>query len=202
MILLDPSFALLRRIDAETMYSIVETAARTCYQSGPTGNRDTFLRMLRKRKHLSVFEHVVLTVEMVVDRAVSHELVRHRIASYSQESQRYVAYREHVSFVKPWWWKTAKEEDRTEKEIFWLKALCYAEEQYHIALTEWRMKPEDARSMLPNATATKIVMTANLREWLHVFALRTSQQAHPDIRYIMKIVQQEFMNQYPLIFKD
>ena len=128
------------------------------------------------------------TVEFTTDRAVTHELVRHRPASYSQESQRYVRYGD-INFVKPSWYDKASE---TEQNYF-LVACSSAEEYYGWFLKYAGMKAEDARVILPNCTATKIVMTASISEWKHVFNLRTSKAAYGQIRNLLQPVFEEFV---------
>lgn len=134
------------------------------------------------------YESQMMTAEFITDRAVTHELVRHRPASYSQESQRYVRYDGGMLFVKPAWYDTAEENVITS----WKQAVEYSEKQY-IYLREHGMKAEDARTVLPNSTATKIVMTASLKEWEHVFSLRLSPAAYPQIRNMLLPIHDEFM---------
>lgn len=132
-------------------------------------------------------EAKMITAEFVTDRAVTHELVRHRPASYSQESQRYVRYDGGMLFVKPAWYDYAKPDAVTA----WTQSVGYAEKMY-IRLREAGMKAEDARTILPNSTATKIVMTAPLNEWKHVFKLRLSPAAYPQIRNMLTPIRDGF----------
>jgi thymidylate synthase (FAD) len=178
------------------VYHRIASAGRTCYQS--VGDDDgAFVRRIVKAGHHSVLEHVSWTVRFVVDRAVSHELVRHRLAAYSQESQRYVAYKGEVTFVEPHWF--AGEVSLT-REAF--KGMLHeAEMNYHMLLQSG-LKPEDARGVLPNCTATEIVMTANAREWRHVLKLRTSKGAHPDMKLVMGSLLYSLAEMYPAIFGE
>jgi len=180
---------------------VLERAARTCYKSDRTyidADRVKFLKMLLKRGHLSVFEHCSLSMRYITSRSVTHELVRHRLASYSQESQRYVAYKYDVLFIEPVDFDKYSPEGRQE----FVDALESAEEHYHKLLTCWNCLPQQAREVLPNATATEIVMTANLREWLHILKLRTSKKAHPQIRDLMLKTQEIFVSILPDLFRD
>lgn len=190
---------------------VVEAAGRTCYRSegkaGP-GTADDFCRKIRERGHLSVFEHVSFTVRFVIDRGVSHEIVRHRLAAYSQESTRYCDYgRKGVAFVIPPWVALA-EGTYGEAEILplvgadglWASHLYLCEATY-LRLREHGWSPQQARSVLPNSLRTEIVMTANAREWRHVFALRTSKAAHPQMREVMEPLAAEFAQRWPVLFE-
>lgn len=128
----------------------------------------------------------IITVEFVTDRAVTHELVRHRPASYSQESQRYVRYGD-IDFIIPSWF-VAKDDKNWKRFI----NVCGEVEQNYKFLLSCGMKAEDARVILPNATATKIVMSASIPEWQHVFNLRVSKAAYPSIRRLLRPVYDEF----------
>jgi thymidylate synthase (FAD) len=128
-----------------------------------------------------------ITVEFFTDRATTHEIVRHRPVSYSQESQRYVRYGD-ITYIKPWWYKYTF---RANQEDF-MSAMCDSEDHYKY-LIDHGQKPEEARAVLPNATATKIIMTTIIPEWKHVFKLRTSKAAYPQIRKLMIPVVEEFI---------
>jgi len=129
----------------------------------------------------------IITVEFITSRDVTHELVRHRPASYSQESQRYVRYGD-ITFIKPWWYDDTF---RANQEDF-LDAMLDAEEHYKY-LIDHSQRPEEARAVLPNATATKIIMSAVVPEWKHVFNLRTSKAAYPQIRRLLSHVLTDFI---------
>jgi len=127
-----------------------------------------------------------VTAEFITDRAVTHELVRHRPASYSQESQRYVRYGD-VSVIKPSWYKDPY---GINEEVFH-RTSEFIEKQYMYLLNNG-MKAEDARVVLSNATATKIIMTATVPEWIHVFGLRTSKAAYLQIRRLLEPMKEQF----------
>jgi len=160
--------------------------------------------MIVDRGHLSVLEHISLSVRFVTDRGISHELVRHRLASYSQESTRFCSYAKdqfghEITVVKP----SGIEPDMavfTAYEI-WEAACAHAERSY-FGLLERGIKPEIARSVLPQCLATTIVMTANLREWLLVLSQRCAPAAHPDMRLLMKPVLRVFCDALPEVFGD
>jgi thymidylate synthase (FAD) len=183
---------------------IIEQAGRVCYKSEDKityGSATKFIERLQESKHESVLEHGSITVRFVVDRGVSHELVRHRLASFSQESTRYCNYGKakfgtEITVIEPCFWEKG---DSKWKQ--WLEACHHAEMRYFNLLAEGAT-PQEARSVLPNSLKTEVVMTANPREWLHVFKLRTSLQAHPQMREVMIPLQYEFTTRWPSIFES
>jgi len=177
---------------------LIEKAGRTCYKSEDkisTGSALKFVQMLKKSGHESVIEHAVASVRFVTNRGVTHELVRHRLASYSQESTRYVRYGGDMEFIKPVWWD---DWSNTEKHAF--RASCDFSEESYKALILSKSSPEQAREILPNSLKTEIVMTANSREWMHVFKLRCSKKAHPQIRELMISCREGFKKEIPILF--
>jgi thymidylate synthase (FAD) len=179
---------------------IIEEAGRTCYKSEDridAGSSEKFARMLLRHGHGSVIEHGVASVRFITNRGVTHELVRHRIASFSQESTRYVRYDGQMEFIQPIWWESWSE---TEKKA-WENAMQTAEKTYQLLLKSGS-RPEQAREVLPNSLKTEIVMTANLREWIHVFNLRCSKASHPQIRALMLACKQGFKEAIPVFFDD
>lgn len=176
----------------------IERAGRICYKSESKidkGTAEIFVGHLKKLGHLSVIEHAYASFLFVTNRGVSHELVRHRLASYSQESTRYVRYQD-TEYIEPTWYADATDE---QKRLF-EDSLSYTEICYgQLLKTGWR--PEQAREVLPNALKTEIVMTANLREWVHVFKLRCSNKAHPQIRDLMYQARTRLWEQVPVLFK-
>ncbi len=174
---------------------ILERAGRTCYKSDPKGDPKEFIKRIIKRGHMSVIEHVSASVRLITSRSVSHELVRHRLISVSQTSQRYVKY-DDIQFIIPEWYNRIMSSQR---ELF-LEYLSMVETSYSSMINKWNLKPEDARDILPNCTATEFVMTANLREWLHIFKLRCSDKALPATRNLMRLVREGFAQELPYIF--
>ena len=155
----------------------IEYAGRNCYQSHhkiTDTSAPRFVRSLIKRGHHAPLEFADMTVELITSRDVMAELTRHRLASFCIESQRYVNLSGEISFIRPLFYK---EDDKASD--FWLNCMKDAEDSYHF-LQECGLLPQDARKILPNSTAVRIVMKANLREWRHVFALRTSPAAYPE----------------------
>jgi thymidylate synthase (FAD) len=182
----------------------LERAGRTCYRSegrAEAGSAGPFVRSLIQRGHHSVIEHESLSLRLICDRGVSHELVRHRLASFSQESTRYVNYGHGpegrgLVVVRPLFFEAG-----TEKYARWLRAMEAAEEAY-LGLLDAGATAQEARTVLPNSLKTEIVMTANMREWRHILALRCGPAAHPQMREIMNLVRAEFQKLLPEIFGD
>ena len=194
--------------------SIVEHCGRTCYKSEDKITDQSafkFVEMLIKRGHESVIEHVSASVKFVTNRGVTHELVRHRIMSPSQESTRYVNYNgTEMQFIRPVWvsdhmlgeWndrKTPSPSSMAGADLDFVLHCAECERVYKSMISnDWR--PEQAREVLPNALKTEIVVTANFREWRHIFKLRTSPAAHPQMRALMKPCLDEFVTLWPVFF--
>ena len=155
------------------------------------------MKNLIERGHESVLEHVSITVKFICDRGVSHEIVRHRIASYSQESTRYCNYGDDgIAVIEPC---GLSKESHAHND--WLNACRNAEDRY-IMMLFWGCTPQEARAVLPNSLKTELVMTANLREWRHFLKLRCSGSAHPQMREVANMVLEQFKNAIPVIFDD
>jgi thymidylate synthase (FAD) len=182
--------------DAE---KLIEAAGRTCYDTGDRAGADTaakFIRMLIRRGHLSVLEHASATFRVRgVSRALTHQLVRHRLASYSQRSQRYVK-EDGFGYVTP-----PRISENAEANGVYREFVKTARDTYD-RLLELGVFPEDARFVLPNATATEIVMTANFREWRHVIQLRGEAAAQWEIRRLAIVVLKELKKEAPAAFAD
>ena len=176
----------------------IEEAGRTCYKSEEKitiGSAAKFVEHITKLGHHSVIEHANATVRFITNRGVTHELVRHRLAAYSQESTRYVDYQEDMEFIKPVWWG-----ENTAADNFWKQSMETAEKFYkELRSLGWR--PEQAREVLPNSLKTEIVMTANFREWMHVFTLRCNKKSHPQMVALMRPCYEEFLRNWKWIFQ-
>jgi len=174
----------------------LELCGRVAYKSEERitpGSAKKFLGVILTRKHESVLEHVGATMRFVTDRGVSHELVRHRIASFTQESTRYVNYgKRGMTFTEPADF-VLEEED--------VDLLRRIEEHYNKELASGNT-PQQARYFLPNGLKTEVVMTCNLREWRHVFSLRTKPNAHPQMVDLMKQALAMFQQAVPLLFDE
>lgn len=213
MILIKPSYEILTPVDRFGILRLLEQAGRTCYKSEDKITEDScvsFVQKIQSRNHLSVIEHCSLTVKFIVDRGVTHELVRHRLCSYSQESTRYCNYNKdkfnkQVTFILPPWVNippgsyTSIEDINCTPEYMWYESLRVAE-RYYLCLLDNGWTPQQARSVLPNSLKTEIVTTANLREWQHIFALRCHESAHPQMREIMIPLRDQLHFELPEIF--
>lgn len=202
---ISPSFQIMDSVDGKHLLESIEKAGRICYKSEQLITEDSaadFVRRIISHKHESVLEHEKITVKVICDRGVSHEIVRHRIASYSQESTRYCNYAaekfgKELTFIRPSFWSS----DCDDYYTVWKKSMELAEQSY-LKLIALGAKPEEARSVLPNSLKTEIVITMNLREWRHFFRLRTSDRAHPQIREIACSILQRFRELIPAVFED
>lgn len=217
MILVKPSFEILEvmgsGISEYGELTLIELAGRTCYKSEDKITPDSskeFIRSILKRGHESVIEHSAMTVKIICDRGVTHEIVRHRIGSYSQESTRYVNYKGGCTFVIPPWVKIQPGEYQTDDidgddltpdidSGIWWDSMKYAEETYsNLIVNGWT--PQQARSVLPNSTKTEIIITYNFREWRHFFKLRTASAAHPQMQEVARPLLDKCKELIPVIF--
>jgi len=204
MKIISPSHEILGAPDGASILKTIEMAGRTCYKSEDRITADSaegFVRRLITSGHLSVIEHFNLTVRFVCDRGVTHELVRHRLASFSQESTRYANYSREkfgneITVIRPLFW-----DEMSPQFELWRIAMAHAEKMY-MALLQSGARPEQARSVLPNSLKTEIVLTCNLRQWRHVIRLRCEKAAHPQIREIMLPLLEELHAVVPVIFDD
>lgn len=204
MKIIKPYYVIEDELDAKKIMLTIERAGRTCYKSEGKigdGTAERFIASIIKRGHESVLEHEKITVRFICDRGVTHEMVRHRIASYSQESTRYCNYSQdkfgsELTFIKPCFW-----DEESENYKLWLESMQFIENTYN-KMIEAGAKPEEARSILPNSLKTEIVVTMNLREWRHFFKLRTAPAAHPQIREVSGMLLNELKEKLPVFFAD
>lgn len=214
MILVRPSHEIQKDINSDDILGQIERAGRTCYKTEEKitdNSARQFVKMIIDRGHESVIEHENLTVKFICDRGVTHELVRHRIAAFSQESTRYCNYKDRVTFIIPPWfdgeegvykkYDAFKFHNGNEDAAIWFSHMVKCEEAYQ-RLIKIGQHPQQARSVLPNSLKTEITMTANLREWRHVFTLRTSSAAHPQMRELMIPLLRELKRKIPVVFDD
>lgn len=180
----------------EELTEKIEIAGRVCYQSEPKGDPEKFIRMIIKRGHESVLEHGSLTFKLRTNRAIANEIVRHRLASYSQESTRYVKY-DDIEFI-PW----IDPRGLKINHLYDLEVLYHNIEFLYKRLIEDNFKAEDARDILPNAAATTLVMTMNFRELRHFLKLRLDKAAHPQIRELAGMILEILKEKYPVFVED
>lgn len=202
--IIDPSFEILQISDGEFILKHIEKAARTCYKSEDKiadGSAYGLLKGLIKSGHHSVFEHAGISVRIVCDRGITHEIVRHRLSSFSQESTRYANYSKEkfgneITVIRPFFWK-----EKSDPYEIWKYAMEEAEKAY-LKLIEAGASAQEARSVLPNSLKTELVVTANLRQWRHMLDLRCSKASHPQIRQIMLPILYAFEKSIPIVFDD
>ena len=197
-----PTFSILNY--TTNIDKTIEYAGRTCYNSIDKmceGSSDEFIEKIQSFKHLSCIEHGSITCELVTDRGVMAELTRHRVASFSVQSTRYcnfskTKYNKEITVIEPYFW--AKD---SVQYAAWYDSCCHSEDTYNY-LTANGATAQEARSVLPNSLKTIIVMTANPREWKHVFDLRCHRDAHPQCRQLMIPVAVEFAKRWPSLFGE
>lgn len=204
MKIIKPGFEFITPVDGDVILSRIEQCGRVCYKSEDKikdGSAEAFCRGLIKRGHEAVLEHCSFTVKFICDRGVSHEIVRHRMASYCQESTRYCNYSKdgfgsEITVIEPCY---------LNKDTFaydeW-KDACRRAETAYFNLLNWGLTPQEARAVLPNSLKTEVVMTANIREWRHFFKLRCSKAAHPQIREVANLLLDATRERIPVLFDD
>lgn len=204
MKIIKPSVEILSPIDGEAILKMLEAVGRTCYKSEDKiqeGSAERFIAGIVKRGHEAVIEHYNITVKFICDRGVTHEIVRHRLASYCQESTRYCNYSSdrfgtEITVIKPCYL-----DEGTEGYRMWA-GLCSLAEAYYFDLLNYGCTPQEARAVLPNSLKTELVMTANIREFRHFFKLRCSKAAHPQMREVALMLLKEFKERIPVLFDD
>lgn len=193
--------------DGQKMLEKIEQVARTCYKSEgkiQEGSAEKLVAGLIKSGHEAMLEHASVTVKFVVDRGISHELVRHRLASFAQESTRYCNYSKddfgsEITFIIPEYL-----EYKSEGWNIWKESMKQAEDAY-FKMLDFGLSPQQARAVLPNSTKTEVVMTANLREWRHFFKLRaigTTGKPHPQMLEVAVLLLEDFKQMIPVVFDD
>lgn len=205
MKIIEPSHEIMTPIDRMDVLRRIELAGRTCYKSEDQITEKSaiaFVAMVMKRGHESVIEHVSFTVKFICDRGVTHELVRHRLCAFSQESTRYCNYgkADEITVVNPPFWNSSSHRDERNRTR-WNQAMAFAQKMY-LEMVQDGIPPQEARSVLPNSLKTEIVTTANLREWRHILRLRTGPAAHPQIHQIMLPLLAELKEKLPEIYGD
>lgn len=218
MKIIKQSWEFLEEPDGEKILKQIELAGRTCYKSEEKITPDSskeFVKKIIKNQHLAMIEHGSISIKMITDRGVTHEIVRHRVASYAQESTRYCNYSKdkfdnQLTMILPVWFYdiySNNEEgleynkNRGQQYIQW-KASCEESEETYLQLLYLGQTPQEARSILPNSLKTELVMTANIREWRHFFTLRCSSAAHPQMRSLAKSMLSGFLEKVPVLFDD
>ena len=200
MKIIKPYIEIMEEIDHDKILKKLERCGRTCYKSEDKITEESaaqFIKGIVKSGHESVIEHQNITVKFICDRGVSHEIVRHRLASYSQESTRYCNYNDELTVIKPLYLNensSVTDDNGSSDYWHWKDAMGDAEYSYR-KLLELGCKPEEARAVLPNSLKTEVVMTANLREWRHFFK-------QPQIRELALALLKYFHEELPEVFED
>lgn len=219
MKIIKPSYEILSPISCDEL-KYIEAAARTCYKSEDKITEESAKNLVRgliRSGHEAMLEHGYLSVRFICDRGVSHELVRHRLFSFAQESTRYVNYSTdkhggELTFIEPIFFPDESEDlvpgitaiHHNVKRAIWAN-LCVAAENAYLTLIEKGAKPEEARTVLPNSIKTEIVITGNYREWRHFFWLRAADKtgpAHPQMKELTVPLLLELNEKIPIIFED
>ena len=222
MRIIEPGYKIISYDDAVQTYTKIENAARTCYKSANQGVRDPetgaisendltnlvstskLVSNLIKNSHEAMLEHATMTVLFVVDRGISHEIVRHRMASFAQESTRYCNYSQdkfgkEITVIKPFY----LEQDTKDYSVwYWAMKEC---EHAYFTLLQMGYSPEKARCVLPTSLKTELVMTANMREWRHFFKLRAAGETgkpHPQMLEVAVPLLKECQQKFPILFSD
>lgn len=203
MKIVNQSIELLTKTPYEDAVRLVEEAGRTCYKSeskGTVEGAEKFIRGIIKRGHESVIEHFMITVRVITDRGTTHQIVRHRLASYSQESTRYCNYSKdkfgnEITVIKP----NFDEDSLNYKN--W-KSCCEDSEIAYLHLLGDGATPEQARAVLPTCLKTELVMTMNAREWRHFLKMRLDKAAQKEIRDLAQMILDQFKEKYPVFFED
>lgn len=204
MKIISPNVEILTPLDGKAVLQHIERCGRVCYKSEDKitdTSAAAFVAGIIKRGHEAVLEHFNITVKFICDRGVSHEIVRHRLASYCQESTRYCNYSKdgfggEITVIQPCYLATCGAGYQMWKEA------CEAAETAYFNLLNFGCSPQEARAVLPNSLKTEVVMTANLREWRHFFNLRTAPAAHPQMREVAKMLLKQMREMVPGVFDD
>lgn len=204
MKVIEPKVEFISVIDGKAILKQIEQCGRVCYKSEDNiaaGTAEKFVANIIKRGHEAVLEHFSFSVKFTCDRGVSHEIVRHRVASYCQESTRYCNYSNdkfgsEITVIKPLYL-----EPGTLGWDAWFMA-CQTAEGAYFDLLDWGCSPQEARAVLPNSLKTEIIMTANLREYRHFFKLRCAKAAHPQMREVANMLLEMCKEQIPVVFDD
>jgi thymidylate synthase (FAD) len=201
MKIVEPSFELLSPMTREEgIQSLrkIEAIARVSHRSEDKQTDDSYLRFLQavvmQKGDWSVTEHASATVLFRVDRGCTHEIVRHRLFSFTQESTRFVNYgKREMEFIIP---------EGLEGEQFTLKMAFSEAEDAYLEMLEKKFTPQQARGVLPNSLASTLIMTGNFRSWRHFLTMRTTKETHPDLKRVTIPLLTEFQQRVPILFDD
>lgn len=204
MKIIPASVEIITPVDGSAVLGHIELCGRVCYKSEGKitgGSAQAFAAKIIERGHEAVLEHFDITVRFICDRGVSHEIVRHRLASYCQESTRYCNYSKEgfggeITVIQPRCLATCSAAYQAWKDS------CEAAEDAYFNMLNLGCTPQEARAVLPNSLKTEVVMTANLREWRHFLKLRTSSAAHPQMQEVAVLLLEQLRELVPVLFDD
>jgi thymidylate synthase (FAD) len=208
MQVIKPSVEILSTQSGMEILQMIEKAGRTCYKSEDKITEDScikFVENLINRDHTAMIEFGDVTARFICDRGVTHEIVRHRLFSFAQESTRYCNYAKRkdlgneLTFIKPCFWPDENEVGVDSNYFDWKDVMEDIEKAY-LHMIEHGATAQEARSILPNSLKTEIVIKGNLREWVHFFKLRTAPAAHPQMQEVAKMALQQFKEYIPIVF--
>lgn len=186
--------------DGVSLLRKIEWCGRISHRSEDTATEDSWKRFIPAvvmgHGDWSIVEHASVSVDMLVDRGITHEIVRHRLFSFTQESTRFVNYEKKLppSFILPPLPEAAPPQ--------YFGSVIETLEAAYRQLLAWGATPQIARSLFPNALASRIVITGNLRNWRHFLIMRTTKEAHPQMREVTIPLLAEFQSKIPLLFDD
>lgn len=186
--------------DGVRLLKKIEWCGRISHRAEDKQTEDSWKRFIQnvvlEHGDWSIVEHAIVTVDFYVDRGITHEIVRHRLFSFTQESTRFVNYqkKQEPNFVFPF----PEEETRNQ----WTKCIEKCEETYKDLVENWKVSPQIARSVFPNALASRLIVTGNLRNWRHFFIMRTTKEAHPQMREVTIPLLAQFKERIPILFDD
>ena len=203
MKIIKPSYEIISEVNGLKMLQFIEFVGRKCYKSEDKitdYSAFKFVKTLIDKQHESVLEHQSINVLFICDRGISHEIVRHRLASFSQESTRYCNYSK-GKFGNELTFIDIRPHVNDEMYECWLSDL-FLIETYYFELLEKGATPEISRDILPTSLKTELVVTANLREWRTIFKQRTAPTAHPQMRELMQPLLDEIKTLVPIVFDD
>lgn len=214
MKIIKAGYEIMDELDGAAILRKIEKVARTCYKSEDKitdGSAEKMVKALIKSGHEAMLEHFSFSVKFIVDRGVSHELVRHRLASFAQESTRYCNYgnEKEITVIEPCYLAGGRGASlvytpKSSQYSVWSHA-CRTAELDYMKLLRNGATPQEARSVLPNSLKTEVVMTANLREWRHFFKLRalgTTGKPHPQMVEVVLPLLEECKKRIPVVFDD
>ncbi len=202
--IVEPHVEIITPLDGEAILKHLELCARNCYKSEDKITPDsarTMIKKLLELGHEAMIEHYNLTVKLTCDIGVYKDLTRHRLVSFAIESTRYCNYSKgkfgnELSVIKPCHIK-----ENTPEYDLWLSTMQTIEKNYN-QMAALGCRPDQLRMLLPHSTKADVIMTANLREWRHIFKLRCAPAAHPTVQEVMDMLLAKLRSEIPVIFDD